>query len=59
MLETVKEVYEETFTKDNNTLLKKEPTYLLLSGNVDYSGEMNRSLTIKGDVREKSNPLGN
>ena len=43
MFETGKEVDEETVTKENNILLKREPTALLLSGNVNYSDEINNS----------------
>ena len=47
---TVKEVDEEIVTKENNILLKREPTASLLSGNVDYSDEMKHSLMIEVDV---------
>ena len=36
MFETVKEVDDDTFTKENNVLLTREPTNSLLSGYVEY-----------------------
>ena len=44
MFESVKEVYEETVTKENNIFLTREPTALILSGNVYYSDEINNLL---------------
>ena len=53
MFETVKEVYEDTVTKERNILFTRETTATLLSGNVEYSNEMNHSLMIEVDVRKK------
>ena len=53
MFETVKEVDDETVTKENNILLTREPTDLLLSGNVEYSDEINTLLMIEADETKK------
>ena len=58
MFKTVNEVDEETVTKENDILLKRDLTDSLLSGNVDHSYEINHSLMIEGDVK-KNNPLDN
>ena len=50
MFEILKEFDEETVTKDNSIMLTREHNASLLSGNVDYSYEMNNSLMIEGDV---------
>ena len=42
MFEPVKEVDEETVTKENNILFTREPTTSLLSGNAEYSNEINK-----------------
>ena len=54
IFETVKEVDEETVTKQDNISLSKDPTSSLLSGNVQYSYEINNSLIIEGYVTKKS-----
>ena len=59
IFETIKEVDGETVTKDKSTLLTREPTASLLSGNVEYSNEIKHSLMIEGDVRDTRNPLVN
>ena len=59
MFETVKEVDEETFTKENNILLTRKPSASLLSGNIYYSDEMKNSLMIGVDVRKTNNSLLN
>ena len=48
MFENVKEVDEKTVTKD--IFLQRGPTAALLSGYIDYSDEINRSLMIERDV---------
>ena len=40
MFEIVNEVDEETVTKENNILLRRDPTNSLLSGNVEYVDEI-------------------
>ena len=52
MFESVKEVDEEKVTKEKNILLSREPTTSLLSGNVEYSNEMNHSLMVEVGVRK-------
>ena len=54
MFETVKEVDYNIVTKENNLFLTREPTASLLSGNVEYSYEINHSLIIEGDVTKKT-----
>ena len=46
MYETVKEVDEETITKENITLLKKDHTNSLQYDNVEDIGDINNSLMI-------------
>ena len=53
MFETGKEVDEETVTKENNILLKREPSASLLSGNVDHLYEIHTPLFIETDVAKK------
>ena len=52
MFETVKEVDEDRVTKDNNISLTRGPTASLLSGNVEYSDEINTSLMIEANVKK-------
>ena len=54
MFGTVKEVDEETVTKENNILLTREPTSSLLSGSVDYLYEIDTSLMIEACVTEQN-----
>ena len=54
MFEIVKEVDEETVTKENNFFLTRETTDSLLPGNVEYSDKINISLMIEGDVTKKN-----
>ena len=58
MVETVKEVDEETVTKENNILLIREPTASLLSVNVEYSDEINNSLMIEVDITKNKKYIG-
>ena len=51
--ETIKEVYGEIVTKENNISLEREPTASLLSGDVDYSDEIDTLLIIKVGVTKK------
>ena len=55
MFETVKYVDEETFTKEKNILLTRKPIASLLSGNIEYSDEVNTSLMIESAVTKKQN----
>ena len=50
MFVTVKEVDEETATKQKDVSLTREPTASILSGNVDYSDEIDTLLMIEADV---------
>ena len=50
MFEAVNEVYEETVTVEDNILLTRDTTALLLSGNVEYLDETNTLLMIEADV---------
>ena len=50
MFETVKEVYEETVTKENNILLTRKHNASFLSGNFEYLDEIDISLIIEADV---------
>ena len=50
MFEAVNEVYEEKVTMEDNILLTREPTALLLSGNVEYLDESNTLLILEADV---------
>ena len=59
MFENAKEVDEETIIKEDNISLTRETNTSLLSGNVEYSDEMNYSLIIEGGVRKIRNPLVN
>ena len=54
MFEIVKEVDEETVTKENYFFLTRETTDSLLPGNVEYSDKINISLMIEGDVTKKN-----
>ena len=45
-------------TKENNILLIREPTTSLLSGNVEYSDEINNSLIIEEDVTKNKKSIG-
>ena len=54
MFETVKKLNEEKVTKENNILLKREPTTSLLSGNIKYLDQINTSLIIEADVIKKN-----
>ena len=58
MVETVKEVDEETVTKENNILLTREPTASLLSNNVEYSDKIDTSLMIEADETKNKNTIG-
>ena len=53
MFESVKEVDEDTVTKEKNISLTREPTHSLLSGNFEDSDEINYSLIIEVDIRKK------
>ena len=59
MFENAKEVDEETIIKEDNISLTRETNTSLLSGNIEYSDEMNYSLMIEGGVRKIRNPLVN
>ena len=59
MFETIKEVDEEKDTKEKNIFLTRESTASLLSGNIEYSDEINNSLTIEGDVTKNNKSIGN
>ena len=50
MFEAVNEVYEQTVTVEDNILLTRDTTALLLSGNVEYLDETNTLLMIEADV---------
>ena len=50
MFETLKEVDDDTVTKDINISLKMEPTASLLSGNVDHSDTIDTLFIIEADV---------
>ena len=57
MFETIKEVDEEKDTKEKNIFLTRESTASLLSGNIEYSDEINNSLTIEGDVTKNNKSI--
>ena len=50
MLENVKEVDDETATKENNMLVTREPTDSLISGNVENLSEINIFLMIEASA---------
>ena len=52
MFETVKEVDEETVTKENNSYLTRESNDTPLSGNIEYLDEIDTLLMIEADVTE-------
>ena len=54
MFETVKEVDDETVTKQNKISLTRETTASLLSGNVEYLYQINTLLMIEADVEKTS-----
>ena len=54
MFETVKEVDEETVTKENNSYLTRESNDTPLSGNIEYLDEINASFIIKADATKKN-----
>ena len=58
MFVNVKEVDEETVTKENNISLTREPTASFLSGYVEYPDEMNHSLMIEVDVIKNKESIG-
>ena len=49
MFEALNEVYEEKVTMEENMLLTRWPTALLLSGNVEYLDETNTLLILEAD----------
>ena len=54
LFETVKKLNEEKVTKENNILLKREPTTSLLSGNIKYLDQINTSLIVEADVIKRT-----
>ena len=52
MFETIKELDEEIGMKQKNMQVTKDTNASLLSGNVDYTDEMNYSLMVKVSVTE-------
>ena len=50
MFETVKEVYKETVTKENNIFFTRYPTASIILGNFGYFDEIYTFLMIEEDV---------
>ena len=58
MLENVKEVDDETATKENNMLVTREPTDSLISGNVENLSEINIFLMIEASATKNKDTIG-
>ena len=58
MFETVKEVYKETVTKENNIFFTRYPTASILLGNFGYFDEIYTLLMIEEDVTKKPKTIG-